>query len=171
MGTPTTPSRLYRAADGRLYLRSKKPMVVGIEGLEEWAAMDHRGDVELHHAFWWDAMTVCTPEEERAFRDLPAVSTAIALQRTIVCTRGRRRPRCKVPHCVNDGAILCDFPVTRADRPHDWNCPALQQALLGEHPKCECPTGTCSFPLCMKHRRKTTRGDVCPAHANQPWPS
>lgn len=47
----------------------------------------------------------------------------------IVCSRGKRTPRCSVPGCSSPGAFQCDYPVKGRK------------------------SGTCDAYLCTAHRR------------------
>jgi hypothetical protein len=60
----------------------------------------------------------------------------------IVCTRGERRRRCKVPGCNRWASKLCDFPVKRKQ------------------------SGTCDMAICEYHATQVGDDlDHCPAHA------
>ena len=60
----------------------------------------------------------------------------------IVCSRGRRRPKCSVPGCPGSGEFQCDAPAPRRR------------------------SGTCDRYLCAAHRAPQGPAvDFCPEHA------
>jgi hypothetical protein len=60
----------------------------------------------------------------------------------IICSRGKRWPRCSVPGCDRRAPFLCDFPIPRRK------------------------SGTCDAKLCDGHRaRQGEDRDFCPPHA------
>lgn len=59
----------------------------------------------------------------------------------IVCTRGRRQPRCSAPGCRRSGAFLCDHPTPGGRRT------------------------TCSRAMCAEHRTMSGPLDLCAEHA------
>lgn len=72
---------------------------------------------------------------------MPCTPIATPTGTAILCTRGRRAPRCSAPGCRRPSAFLCDHPTPGGRR------------------------STCSRGVCAQHRTVSGPLDLCDVHA------